>query len=374
MRKRALRALSLLSCLLTISSLPAQEESTAERGLTTQKAPASQKAPATQKAPASQKTRAPRIPRVLEWPKNKGLVVAELDGKGVHLGDLGAHLQAHYDPNLEERWANTREINSPNIPQLLYQYLDVLALRAECKTRKLGIAKLMERVDQFLDRDFLDHYKPAYERQTGRKMSEVTEKNLRSRHRRERGLAMEVEALLDRILPGQYKYEELKQYNIHNGNFWGGEVKLAHIFFSTRDPATGRLYPEGKQIEIRSRLREVQRLLRKDPSQFAEMAKRFSEDKRTAAKGGLIGYVKRLDGRLPSAIVATVWGLQNGQTSTPVTTYFGIHIVRRMGFTRTHFILFNGKTIKRIADDRKKIEAEAFLFEARKTHARHLYL
>lgn len=356
MRKRALRALSLLSCLWMLPVLPAQQTPTSQRAATRPEASA------------------PRIPQILEWPKDKSLVVAELDGRKIHLGDLGTHLQAHYDPNLEERWANTREINSPNIPQLLYQYLDVLALRAECKTRKLGIAKLMERVDQFLDRDFENHYKPAYEQQTGRKMSEVTEKNLRSRHRRERGLAMEVEALLDRIVPGQYKYEELKQYNIHNGNFWGGEVKMAHIFFSTRDPATGRLYPEGKLIEIRSRVREVQRLLRKDASQFAELAKRFSDDKRTAVKGGLIGYVKRLDGRLPAAIVATVWGLQNGETSAPVTTYFGIHIVRRVGFNRTHFLLPSGKSIKIIANDRKKIEAEAFLFASRKTHPRHLYL
>ena len=60
--------------------------------------------------------------------------------------------------------------------------------------------------------------------------------------------------------------------------------------------------------------------------------------------------------------------------SQPVDTFFGIHIVRRLGFNRTHFILFNGKTIKVIANDKKKIEAEAFLFTSRKTHARRLYL
>ncbi len=383
MRNRLIDALPFLLILCPAPSLRAQGTSTqapptteATRDQDPGSDPGSEESRKPQTAPT--KTRparsTPRIPQILEWPKDRGLVVAELDGKKIRLADLAAHLAAHYDPNIEERWTNKRELNSPNIPLLLYQYLDVQALRSECRSRKLGIAKLMERVSQFLERDFQKRYKPAYEQQTGRPMSEITEKNLRSRHRRENGLSMEVEALLDRILPGQYKYEDLKQYNIHNGNFWGGEVKLAHIFFSTRDPATGRLYPEGKQIEIRARIHDVLRLLDKDPSQFAALAKRFSEDRHTASKGGLIGYVKRLDGRLPSAIVAGVWSLENGQISNPIPTFFGTHIIKRMGFNRTHFILPSGKSIKIIADDRKKIEAESFLFDSRRNHPRRLYL
>lgn len=369
MRKRLIAALPLALCLGSGMDLRAQSDAAHAQ------AQAQKDATSKPARVGEARTRpAPRIPPVLEWPKNRSLVVATLDGKEIRLAELATHLAAHYDPNVEERWTNKRDLNSPNLPMLLYQFVDVLALRAECRTRKLGIARLMERVDQYLDRDFETRYKPAYEEANKRKMSEVTEKNLRSRHRRENGLKMEVEALLDRIVPGQYKYAELKQYNIQNGNFWGGKVKLAQIFFSTRDPATGRLYPEGKQIEIRSRVREVMRLLEKDPSQFGEIAKRFSEDRTTAPQGGLVGYVKRLDDRLPSAIVTEVWSLPNGGISQPVPTFFGIHIVQRLGFNRTHFILFNGKTIKRIANDKKKIEAEAFLFSTRKTHPRHLYL
>jgi len=334
--------------------------------------PASQD-PADQAA-ASRPAEAP-IPRVLEWPGHRDLVLAELDGRPVRLGELVAHLEAHYDPGIRARLeADAGELNSPNLPQLLYQYVDVLALRAEVEQQKLEIHKLMERVDQFLARDFEQKYKPYWEQAMGRPMPATSEPDLRARHRREQGLRCEVEALLDRLVPGVYKWEDLKTYNIRHGDYFGGKVQVAHIFFATRDPRTGRRLPEGRLAEVRSRLREVLTRLKEEPQRFGELARKYSEDSTTAAEGGVLGWVSRLDERLPAAIVRTAWGLENGDISIPVESYHGLHVVQRLAFNRTHFILFNGKSAKQVADTRKRIEAEDYLFASRERHARRFRL
>ncbi|MFQ5505513.1 MAG: peptidylprolyl isomerase, partial [Planctomycetota bacterium] len=275
----------------------------------------------------------PRIPSVIDFEKHAGLVLAEVDGRPVRLAELAAHLEARYDPGIQRRWRNkdtSRELNVRNLPQLLYQYVDALCLAAEIKQhRDIRLQNFEKLVDRLLEEDFEGDYRKRYEKH--RKITESSEPAIRRRHRRERGLAMEVKAYLELLQPGLYKTSELRSFHQQHGDYFGGKVRVAHILFSTRDAVTGRLFREEKQREIRARCRDLVLRLQKDPGLFAELARSASDDRVTAPRGGEIGWIDRFDKRLPAPLVRAAWELDDGAISLePVETYYGLHLVRRV--------------------------------------------
>ncbi|MEZ5989356.1 MAG: peptidylprolyl isomerase [Planctomycetota bacterium] len=314
------------------------------------------------------------IPRVLEWPAHRDLVLAELDGRPVRLGELVTHLEAHYDPGIRARLeADAGELNSPNLPQLLYQYVDVLALRAEVEQQKLEIHKLMERVDQFLARDFEQNgsrpgSRPWAGRCRLRACPTCPPATAASRACASRSRPSSTASCRASTMGGPQDLQHPPRRLLR----WQGPGRASSSRPATRGP--GGALPEGRLAEVRSRLREVLTRLKQEPQSFGELARKYSEDSTTAAEGGVIGWVSRLDERLPAAIVRTAWGLENGDISVPVESYHGLHVVQRVAFNRTHFILFNGKSAKQVADTRKRIEAEDYLFAARERHARRFRL
>lgn len=65
------------------------------------------------------------------------------------------------------------------------------------------------------------------------------------------------------------------------------QIKLRHILFKVQEGAASPL--------VEKKAREVKEQLEKDPTQFEKLAKEHSEDKETAAKGGMLGFVARGD-------------------------------------------------------------------------------
>ncbi len=61
-------------------------------------------------------------------------------------------------------------------------------------------------------------------------------------------------------------------------------------------------------------------------SNFAELAKEFSEDKGTAANGGDLGYFEK--GKMVAEFETTAFKLKKGQISKPVKTIYGYHIIK----------------------------------------------
>jgi peptidyl-prolyl cis-trans isomerase SurA len=90
---------------------------------------------------------------------------------------------------------------------------------------------------------------------------------------------------------------------------------------------------------------------------FDEFAKRYSDDKMTASDGGNLGWINK--GRLYPEFENAAFKLAEGETSLPVETPFGFHIIRtlekRADAVKTKHILFR---IGQSTDDRHRVKKE----------------
>jgi parvulin-like peptidyl-prolyl isomerase len=320
-----------------------------------------------------------RLPAVLDFEQHRGLVLAEVDGNPVRLGELATHLRTHYAPDIFERWGGPdggRELNSPALSQLLYQFVDLLCLRAEARVKGVEMAELPAAIDSKLAESF-EEYLLQVQKAGGRKAPPLTEhavEHYRQRHRREQGLQAEIAALLDRLVPPNYTHTELRDFLVDYGRFFGGQVKFAHIFFRLRDENTGRLLPEAERQRVMATARDVQSRAREHPDAFAELARKFSQDAVTRDRGGeLAAWVTRFNKLLPAPLVRAAWELPDGGVSDLVETFYGVHVVRRLKFVQNTYVLLHGKQIERIRRGKSQFDQEAFLQAMRQRHARRLF-
>jgi hypothetical protein len=325
-----------------------------------------------QQGKAAQADLAP-LPPVLRYPENQDAVLATLDGRDIRLIELGRYLEQRYDPGILARWAlpeGRRELNSPVLGELLWQFLDVLALHQEAELAKLPMSELQAAVDKELKAHFENVYKKKYEEQRGRPIDEKAMDFYVARHRRQMGLRTEVQCLLNGLVPRLFKVSELRAFHMKHGHYFGGKLLTAHIHFATRDRSTGRRFSPSKLAEVRNRMREVQRQLAAQPDQFEKLAAQFSDDRVTGPKGGELGWVTRFDERLPAVLVRTAWELDQGEVSSPIESFYGYHLVKRLRFVQHHFLLPRKESFHKIAGAIQKVQQEDFLFESRKRHPR----
>lgn len=114
-------------------------------------------------------------------------------------------------------------------------------------------------------------------------------------------------------------YENLKT------DFQGREERLArHILLEVNDQQSA-----DQALEKAKRLR--QEII--DGADFAEVAKMHSEDVGSASMGGELGYLT--PGLFVGAFDDTLFALEQGQVSEPVTSEFGIHLIRVEDIRRT---------------------------------------
>lgn len=80
---------------------------------------------------------------------------------------------------------------------------------------------------------------------------------------------------------------------------------------------------------VREKALKVQELVRKDPTQFAQIAKEYSEDKNLAAKGGLSDWVTREE--IKPEVRRALFALKDdGAVSELITTKDGLEIIQRV--------------------------------------------
>lgn len=96
------------------------------------------------------------------------------------------------------------------------------------------------------------------------------------------------------------------------------EVELAHIYIK---PGFDRAAHAAARMKAREILDSI-----KAGADFAEMAKRYSEDPGSASQGGDLGFVRR--GQFVKEFETAVFSLSEGQTSGLVESEFGIHIIQ----------------------------------------------
>ena len=98
-----------------------------------------------------------------------------------------------------------------------------------------------------------------------------------------------------------------------------GLIRPAHIFIRLSTKATPR-----EQERIRLRADSVYEALRKG-ADFAELAKKLSQNPRSAAQGGDMGWLQ--PGQTFVEFEDAAYGLQTGQMSRPVLAPDGYHII-----------------------------------------------
>jgi len=112
----------------------------------------------------------------------------------------------------------------------------------------------------------------------------------------------------------------INYYNTNIDEFETEQIKVSHILLRTNPKmsANERKAIQTKAHEIYSKLAAK--------ADFADLAKKFSEDKVSAKNHGSLGWIKR--GAIDPTFSKKVFSMQPGEISQPFSTVFGFHIVR----------------------------------------------
>ena len=109
---------------------------------------------------------------------------------------------------------------------------------------------------------------------------------------------------------------------VHESRKNQGEIKVAHIM---------KMFPQGEESFDKSTLKkEIDSIYTalQNGADFAEMAKKYSDDKRSAAQGGEMPWFSMR--RMVPEFAEPAFNLENpGDITRPVETQFGYHIIKK---------------------------------------------
>lgn len=100
----------------------------------------------------------------------------------------------------------------------------------------------------------------------------------------------------------------------------GGLVRCAHILLSLNQKAT-----EKEQTAIANRADSIYNVLKKGGN-FAELAKKYSNDPGSAARGGELPLITK--GQTVQAFENALFSMKPGEISHPILSPFGYHIIK----------------------------------------------
>ena len=159
------------------------------------------------------------------------------------------------------------------------------------------------------------------------KVDEEAVRDYFDKHRENYRLADKRNILYVRFVPRDYLAEvevtdqEIEEfYQLHQDDYLEPKkVHARHILFRISENAK-----TAEIQEILDRAKKVLDLARKGDN-FAELARKYSEDS-TAAKGGDLGYFK--SGDMVKPFADSAFSLKKGEISDLVRTRFGVHIIK----------------------------------------------
>jgi len=120
--------------------------------------------------------------------------------------------------------------------------------------------------------------------------------------------------------------EVRKQYD-DNLNRYGKpeERQASHILIAVRPDAS-----QEEKAAAKKRADELAAQARKNPGQFAELAKSASQDPGSSGQGGDLGFFAR-DGSMVKPFEDAVFSMKQGEIAGPIKTDFGWHIIKLTG-------------------------------------------
>lgn len=136
--------------------------------------------------------------------------------------------------------------------------------------------------------------------------------------------------------------EVRKAYDENLKRFEVKESRQASHILITADAS-----PEAKK-KAKARADELYAQLKKNPKDFAELAKKNSQDPGSATNGGDLGFFER--GAMVKSFDDAVFSMKAGEISAPVESEFGYHIIR--------LTAVRGGKGKTFEEARPEIEAE----------------
>ena len=118
--------------------------------------------------------------------------------------------------------------------------------------------------------------------------------------------------------------EMKKYYDEHIDEYKKDEVEASHILIKTTDDANKPL-PEAEQKKAKEKAEKVLKEV-KAGGDFAELAKKYSQDPGSAANGGALGAFGK--GMMVQEFEDAAFGMEPGEVSDLVKTDFGYHIIK----------------------------------------------
>ena len=147
-----------------------------------------------------------------------------------------------------------------------------------------------------------------------------------------------------------------KYYDARRAQLEKAETQARHILIAV-DASAGA---EAKQ-QAKAKAEDLYKQLTQRPAAFPQLAKEYSQDPGSAAKGGDLGFITRGTMKDVPEFEAALFKLKEGEISPPVETKLGFHIIQA-----TEVRAARGKSLEEM---RPEIEAELRKQAAAKTFA-----
>ncbi len=126
-----------------------------------------------------------------------------------------------------------------------------------------------------------------------------------------------------------------KYYDGHLNEFGTPEERRAtHILIAVKASA-----PQAEQDMAKAKAEQVLQQVMQNPAKFADLAKKYSQDPGSAAKGGDLGYFAR--GAMVKPFDAAAFALKVGEVSGLVKSDFGFHIIKLLAIKPSRVIPFD---------------------------------
>jgi peptidyl-prolyl cis-trans isomerase D len=159
----------------------------------------------------------------------------------------------------------------------------------------------------------------------------------------------------DLMAKADVKPEDVKKYyDEHQAEFSTPEQRQAsHILLTVAATA-----PQAEQDAVKAKASELLKEVRKNPTQFAELAKKNSQDPGSAANGGDLGLFGR--GMMVKSFDEAVFALKPGEISDLVKSDFGYHIIKLAAIKPAQVVPFNEVSAGILSKLREQKAADSF--------------
>ncbi|HEY8876244.1 MAG TPA: SurA N-terminal domain-containing protein [Roseateles sp.] len=136
-------------------------------------------------------------------------------------------------------------------------------------------------------------------------------------------VVLDLEALKKDV---KFSEEDLQNYYKENAARYGvpEERRASHILIKV-----DRSAPAEERAKAKAKAEEILAQVRKNPADFAALAKKNSQDEGSAANGGDLDFFSR--GAMVKEFDAAVYAMKQGEISNLVETDFGYHIIQLTG-------------------------------------------